>query len=391
LVNTLGNGLFYTSSALFLTRSVGLSVSQVGIGLTIAGIVGLLANVPAGRIAEIYGPREVLAIATALAGVCMAGYGLVHSFGMFLVVACAYLVTYNASNAVRNGLIATAVDSNDRVRTRAYLRSITNLGIGVGSALAGIALHIDTRDAYLTLIYGNAISFVATVALVMRLPHVPPLPKIVGDGPQLVAIRDRPFLSVVALNSLLCIHNSLVEIAVPLWIVRHTNAPRVMVAVVFVFNTSMCVLFQVRASKGVDDIRSSSRALRQAGLLLLASCALYAAAGGRSEWVAIVVLLLAELAHVTGELLQSAGSWGYGYGLAPEALQGQYQGLFSMNYAVSGMLGPVVVTAVAIGWGWPGWLVIGGAFAGLGFALGPVGRWAAANRPTPVEFAELNG
>jgi hypothetical protein len=152
----------------------------------------------------------------------------------------------------------------------------------------------------------------------------------------------------------------------------------------------MCVFFQVRASKGVDDIPASARALRRAGVLLLLSCALYAAASGRSECVAIVVLLVAELAHVTGELLQSAGSWGYGYGLAPEALQGQYQGLFSMNYAVSGMLGPVVVTAVAIGWGWPGWLVIGAAFAVLGAALGPVGRWAAANRPAPVEFADLS-
>jgi MFS family permease len=380
-VNTLGNGLFFTASALFLTRSVGLSVRQVGVGLTIAGLVGLLANVPAGRIAEIAGPREVLAITCVFAAVFMAGYGFVHTFPVFLVIACGELVSTNAANAVRNGLIATAIPAEDRVRTRAYMRSVTNLGIGIGSALAGIALHFDTRTAYLTLIYVDAFSFVATAFLVMRLPHVRPLPRVIGDGPQLVAVRDRPYLAIVAMNSLLCIHNGLLEIAVPLWIVRHTAAPRIMVAAIFVLNTAMCVVFQIRASRGIDDIASSGKALRRCGVLFLVSYSLYAAAAGRSPTVAVVILVVAELFHVTGELYQAAGSWGYGYLLAPELLQGQYQGLFSMSYAVSGMLAPVIAATVVIGLGWPGWLVIGVVLAVVGIVMGPLGAWAAANRP----------
>lgn len=388
LVNTLGNGLFYTASALYLTRIVGFSVTRAGVGLTLAGVVGLLANVPAGRLAETYGPREVLSVTTLLCAVFMAGYGLIHSFPVFLVIACGELVSSNASNAVRNGLIATAVDPEARVRTRAYLRSVTNLGIGVGSALAGVAIHLDTRDAYLTLIYADAATFVATAVVVTRLPHVAPLPKIVGEGPQLVAIRDKPYLVIVAMNSLLCVHNGLLEVAVPLWIVRHTNAPRLMVAAVFVLNTAMCVVFQIRASRGVDDIPAAAKVLRRCGVLLFVSCALYAAASGRSASVAIVLLLLAEFAHVCGELFQAAGSWSYGYELALDELQGQYQGLFSMSYAVSSMLAPVIVTTVAVGWGWPGWLLIGASFAALGAGMGPAGRWAAAHRPAPLEFTD---
>jgi MFS family permease len=381
LVNTVGNGLFFTASALFLTRSVGLSVRQVGVGLTIAGLVALLANVPAGRIAEIAGPRGVLAITTVFAALFMAGYALVHTFAVFLVVACGELVATNASSAVRNGLIATAVDAEDRVGTRAYLRSITNLGIGLGSALAGIALHYDTRFAYLTLIYADALSFAASAVLVMRLPRVPRLPRVVGEGPRLVAVRDRPYVSIVALNSLLCVHNGLLEIAVPLWIVRHTSAPRVMVAVIFVLNTAMCVLFSVPASRGIDDIKSAGRALRRSGALFLVSCVIYGLAGGRSAGVAIVLLVVAELAHVSGELLQAPGSWGYGYGLAPDDLQGQYQGLFTMSYSISSMLAPVIVTSVVIAGGFFGWLLIGLMFLVVGIALGPLGRWAEANRP----------
>jgi hypothetical protein len=52
------------------------------------------------------------------------------------------------------------------------------------------------------------------------------------------------------------------------------------------------------------------------------------------------------LVHVVGEMLQSAGVWGVGYGLAPDHLQGQYQGVFATGFSISSMLGPVVVTTM---------------------------------------------
>src|SRR5581483_4882573 len=148
------------------------------------------------------------------------------------------------------------------------------LGIGLGSALAAVALHADTRTAYVTLIVADAATFLAAAVLVMRLPHVAPLTQAQADATKWVAVRDRPYVALVAANALVCVHNGLLEIALPLWVVRDTSAPRWLVAVLFLVNTSMCVLFQVRASRGVDDVAGSVRALRRSGLLLLAACVL---------------------------------------------------------------------------------------------------------------------
>ena len=49
LVNTMGNGLFLTGSVLFFTRVIGLSPAQVGLGLSAAGICGMVAGIPLGR------------------------------------------------------------------------------------------------------------------------------------------------------------------------------------------------------------------------------------------------------------------------------------------------------------------------------------------------------
>ena len=86
LVNTFGNGLFYTSAALFYTRSIGLSPSQVGVGLTVAGLLSLLVGIPAGHLADLRGAREVLMALLVAQGLALASMALVHSLGAFVVV-----------------------------------------------------------------------------------------------------------------------------------------------------------------------------------------------------------------------------------------------------------------------------------------------------------------
>ncbi|WP_181783676.1 hypothetical protein [Pseudonocardia pini] len=46
LVNSIGDGAFYVSSVLFFSRVVGLSVLEIGIGLTVGWAVGTHPRVP---------------------------------------------------------------------------------------------------------------------------------------------------------------------------------------------------------------------------------------------------------------------------------------------------------------------------------------------------------
>lgn len=61
-VNTTGNGIFYTLSALYFSGIIGFSVIQVGTGLSIAALSGLFAGVPIGHLADRRGPRQVLVV-----------------------------------------------------------------------------------------------------------------------------------------------------------------------------------------------------------------------------------------------------------------------------------------------------------------------------------------
>ena len=325
------------------------------------------------------GPREVLRGLQVLLAALTIGYLFVGTTWQLAVMASLVAVADCGSNAVRNALTATLSEAGDRVRFRAYLRAVTNVGISVGTLLAGLALAFDTRAAYLSVFVLNAVTFLVTAVVLGRLPHVPPVPT-ATHGPALRVRRDRPYVAATALNSVFAMHFGLIEIAMPLWVAGRTSAPTWFVSVLLLVNTVACVLFQIRVARGLDLVPDAARAYRTAGLFVGVACAVFAAAADEPLWLAAPLLLLAAGLHVTGEMLGSGGQWGVSMGLAPAESQGQYQGFAATGFAASEMLAPVVLTLLCIEWGRPGWFVLGLVFAGTAAGLPPVAAWALRTR-----------
>ncbi|WP_305785403.1 MFS transporter [Symbioplanes lichenis] len=377
LVNTVGTGLWMASSALFLTRSAGLSVAQTGLALTIVGLAGLVTSTPAGYLADRLGPRGVAVGCLAGTGLCELGLLGVRSMAGFLLVAVPIAVLDMAQRGARGAILGRGVPGDRRVYARAYLRSVTNVGLTAGVGIAGIGLAVDTRAAYLALIVGDAVTYLVAAALLTRLA---PLARVArtGSGPRLVALRDRPFLAFVALDGVLALNFSLLEVVLPLWIAVRTDAPRWMVSVLFAVNTVAVVLLQVRLARGTDSAGGAARASRRAGFALAAACALLALTEGTAGGATVAFLLAAAVAHVTAEMWYSAGGWGVSFALAPEHAHGQYQGAYTMGQQVGAVIGPVAITWLTVGHGVPGWLVLAVVFVAAGCAIPPVVRRAAA-------------
>ncbi|MCO1596073.1 MFS transporter [Micromonospora sp. RHAY321] len=384
LVKTVGRGLWLVSSALFLTRSVGLSPTQVGIGLTISALAGVLASAPSGYLADRIGPRGAQVGGLIVAGTLTAGLITVRSFAAFLVVGAATALADAVERGARGALIAGAIPADQRVHTRAYLRATTNVGISVGAVLGGFAIAADTRAGYVALILTAAAASLGAAAVFLRLPTVAPVAA-PTHGPRLVALRDRPFLVFTLLDGLMSMHFSLLTIALPLWIAGHTRAPAWMISALTLVNTVLVVLLQVRAARSAVTLPGAARASRRAGVAIALACVLFAASGALPTAAAIGLLCCGSLVHVIGELWHSAAGWGISFGLAPADAQGQYQGTYGMGYELGKMLAPVVVTSLALGWGVPGWLLLGGLFLLLGALVPPVVRWAGRTRSTSLE------
>ncbi|MFJ3226322.1 MFS transporter [Streptomyces sp. NPDC086783] len=378
LSNSVGDGAYYVTSALYFTHVVGLPAGRVGLGLTVAWGVGSLVGVPLGRLADRRGARGtavLLALATAAA---VASFLVVRGFLPFLVAACVYTSAQSGLAAARQALLAGLVPAGERTGLLAHLQSTLNAGLAVGAGLGGLALHAGTRGAYLAVFALDAVSFLLCAAVLLRLPPVPPAGTGHVRGPGV--LRDRPYALVTLLNTVLLLRMPLLSLGVPLWITERTEAPAWLVSALFVLNTGAVMVFQVRMSRAVTGVASATRAIRRSGFVTLASCAVFALSAGAAPWVAAAVLVAGAILQVAAEMQQSAGSWQLAFDLAPAGRTGEYQGFFGTGVTVARTLGPLVLTALLVGWGTPGWLLLGGVTLAASYAMGPAARRAEERR-----------
>ncbi|MCO5997486.1 MFS transporter [Actinoallomurus rhizosphaericola] len=384
-VNTIGSGIYLTAGVLYFTQAAHLPATEVGLGLGIAGFVSLAAGVAVGHLADRHGARSVYAATLIVRGLATAGFLLADGFWPFVLAVCAATGAHAAGQAARSPLIRC--HGGDRPqRFRAYLRAVTNIGVSLGALFAGWAVQAGTDTAYRLLIAGNAISFVASAAILVLLPPVTPGPA--DDGPRWIALRDRPYLLITALDGIMAIQFKVLTVAIPLWLVQATAAPRWLISGTMLTNTVIVIAFQVRASRAIDSPAAGGDAYRRSGVAFLVSCVLISLAAGVPPWPAVTLLIAAVVIHTVGELWHSAGGFEVSFALAPDHATGQYLGVFGLGAGLAEALGPSLLISLCIAWGRPGWYVVGALFTLTGLAAPLAVRRAQRHRPARPAYLE---
>ncbi|MFD5713560.1 MFS transporter [Streptomyces pharetrae] len=376
LVNALGTGMFYAGSALYFTQVAGLSNSQVGLGLSLAGLIGFLGTVPVGMLADRIRAGRVYIAIQVWRGLGNVAYCFVGDFTSFAVVACCIGLADAAVPPVSQAVVGSAVGDEERGDTLAKVRAVRNVGFGLGALVATAAIQQGSDNAFLFLIAGNAVFFLAS-ALMLQRAGVTRLVTTAAPAkdrrPTLVA--DLRYLATAVLNGLLSMHLTLLPLALPLWISQHTDVPLSLYGPLYVLNTVMAVLFQARFARPSDTLRGAVASMAWAGFSLGGfALACWAMGATGAVWAATAFAVLAVVLLTAAELWQSGGAWAISYELARPDRLTQYLSTFQLGTALQGIVAPWVITAVILpnALGWPVFAVLS-ALAGAGVAL-TVGR-----------------
>jgi hypothetical protein len=181
------------------------------------------------------------------------------------------------------------------------------------------------------------------------------------------------------------LNQSALTIAIPLWALDHTHAPRAIVPAFLTVNTVLIALLQVRAARFVKNIPSAVRVFIAAGACLALAAVLVGISSMVPAAVAACLLLLGVAALTGCELLQGPASWQLSYGFAPEATQGAHLALFGMSTAAEAAIGPYVLTAGVIALGSVGWMGFGAVVCCAILLLPPVVRSASARHAVAAQ------
>lgn len=361
LVDAVGSGMFAPIAILYLTRIVGLSPGIAGLGLGVAAAASLVATPISGTLADHTDSRTVAFSMYVVLGVAYGLYAGVRSFWTFVAVASLIELARALSYTARRMMIFSLASETSRIELLAYMRSIRNVGFGLGGLLASAALASGSRTAYTVLILGNAVSYIYAALSFRRLPPAPaaPPPEHAAPGGYRTVLRHRRFVALGAVTSVLSLNTTILQIGLALWVVRETSAPTWIVGLLFTLNTVIVVVLQVPASRGTETPRGVGRAYARAGFALAAASALFVVAAHRGLALAIVLLVAATVLLTAGEMFSAASEWAAPTILAPSHLRGRYLAFFRTATGTQDLAGPAIVSVALASGGRVGFAALG--------------------------------
>jgi MFS family permease len=370
LIGTLGRGVFLTVTVLYFSFVVGLSTAEISIVVAASSATGIFTSLIGGQLSDRFSARRVLLVVLIIESAALVAYSFAATFWMAVIVACFAFGSETAAYSARSAIIARGFQGPARVTARAVLRTITNVGIAVGSAAGGLALLIGTAEAYRAILIAAGAVYFGASLLTLRLPAYVDAPQ-PGDEPLVDALesakpsrwahspwRDPRYLALAALSGVFAMQFGLLEVGVPLWVAHDTTAPKAIVSALLILNTLIVIAFQVPLSRGTHELRAAGRVIAIAGVLMAGACLIYAVAAGVPPVWAVIFLLAGGTAHAFAEVLSQAGVWGLSFELADPVKAGAYQGIIGTFYSLGATFAPLVVTASALNLGLPGWAIL---------------------------------
>lgn len=364
LVEWIGTGMFVTASTVYFVRFVGLTPTSVGVGLSLAGAVALLAAVPLGALSDAWGTRRVLILINACRAAATACYPVVGEWWGFLAVTTVVVVTETAAIPLTQAAVGERTTERTRTTVMGTQRTVLNVGMSTGSLIAAAAISTDSAAVYDWLFVANAVTFGVAALLVSRLAPVPRRPEATRSS-RLAVFGDRRLLTIASYDAVLTLWLPILNVALPVWLATHTDAPLGLFGVLYAVNTMTCVLLQVPVSARIRSTMDAWRAYAASGVFLAMACACFAVTPLTRGTGTVVVLVLCVVATTAGELCQVSAAWTLSFNLAPPKDRAQYLSGFGLGRAtVTRLVGPVLLTGVVIALGPPGWILLATVFAG---------------------------
>ncbi|MGY4653920.1 MFS transporter [Mycobacterium sp. URHB0021] len=368
-IDSLGTGMFFASFALYFVGVIGIGATEVALAATIAGAVALLAPVPLGRLADRLGTGRFYVALLLVRGLGYGCFAFVTDFNGFLVLTVLLTAADRSSSPIQQAVVTTVIGGKDRTRTMASIRAVRNIGLTVGFLLAGAAFAAAEPAVFIAIFVGNGLSFVVVAAMVGHvLSRTGPVlertaPAATAAVPSVRSpFRDRWFMVFTVGNGVLSLHDTVLIVLLPIWVIEHTAVPVALVPVLMAVNTVLTVLLQVYVTRFADSPAAAIRLLVLSGALMALCCGFFAMAQASSGTAAIAAILVAVVVLSIAENIQEAAAWELSAELSPEAARARYLGAFSLGFSGQKVIGPTFLVVVLMPSGLIAWPALAGAF-----------------------------
>jgi MFS family permease len=370
VVTSAVEGVALSTIVMHATIHLGLDTVAVGTVLTVAGTAALGSAVPLGALADRIGLRTAATIYGLAAAAALAGYAVADSLLGYAVAATCFATSQAASRSIRQALAVSDAAPAARLKIRARMHTLLNVGFGLGTVIGGLMAVVGT-DGGFRMAYGVAAGVAALTAIAtIAVPGTKMTRHGTGRRGVLIALRDRRFATAAFLAAVIQLTMPVLTVLLPVWVLSYTSGPRWVPSAALALNTAIVIGAQTPWATRVATAVSAARSARLAAGTLFISCVLMGmAAFNLGPTYAAVVVVVAVIFLTIGEVTGGAATWFVALQDVPPAMEGQYQSAFSMSSSAARIIGSAVALPLMTGFVVGGWMILGAAMAAAGLAV----------------------
>lgn len=181
-------GALFNLIPTFAEDKLSLSSSQIGVGLAMISIVGLLIAYPSGVMVDRFGRKGVIVASTMISGLSLATFALATSFIWFIAACTLWAISTGVSSAAPSAYAADMAPPGMNAPAMGMYRMLADFGYVAGPLLLGTAADLFATETALyatgALVVGAGLmfAFLAPESLPNRQTPLAPQPAVSGGS-----------------------------------------------------------------------------------------------------------------------------------------------------------------------------------------------------------------
>ncbi|CAM8625815.1 MFS transporter [Candidatus Planktophila dulcis] len=346
-LNAIGGGMTLSLLLVYLHDMRGFTNTFGGLLLAYGSLVSIIASSPMGALVDRIGPKKVIIGGLLLNSAAAFSLSQVQTHFQAVIVMTGLNIAGQAIWPSQSVILTRVTPERDRSKIFGFNFMLLNLGLGVGGLLSSLIIQRGDLLSFQIMYWVDACTFLLYLLIVLTLrgEHVNKyIPKEhepkTGSYKDLFQIKPLMFLGIAGII-LFTFGYGTIQAGIPVFATQFLGLSPKWLGIIFGVNTLSIVIFQPLVMRVIDKY-SKYAALIAVGLVWALSWVFVGIAPYLPLFASGIALSLSQFIFAVGEMIQAPTIPTLANELAPEHIRGRANAWMSLQWSVSGVLGPAI-------------------------------------------------
>ena len=346
-INAFGMGMTMSLLLVYFHSIRGFSNTFGGLLLAGEAVVGLAISGPLGAAVDHFGPKKIMIPGLVIASASAASLSLVAQKWQAILVMTFFALGGQSIWPAQMVILTRVTSEENRKKVFGFQFMMLNLGIGSGGLVSSLLIQGNSLHSFQFMYWCDSITFLIYLVIILGL-NTPHADKYIpeahepqkGSYKELFAIRQLRTLTVAGIV-LLTFGYGGIQSGVPIFATQYLELSPKWLGVIFGVNTFAIVFLQPVVLRILEKF-SKYTALILVGLIWALSWVMVGISPLVPMFVGGLALCASQLIFAFGEMVHAPTNPTLMQELTPEHIRGRASSLLSLQWGLSGVLGPAI-------------------------------------------------